>query len=226
MTGSCYLLKTPKCTFLLDCGLLQGPKTVKELNYKPFPFNPHEIDFVLQTHAHIDHSGLLPKLGSTGFKGPIFATEGTKYLLTFMLPDSGYIQEMEVKRLNYRNLRHGKPEVSPIYTKQDAEDCLSLIRGVDYEQWIQVGLDVRARFWNAGHILGSASIEIEGEGGQPLRLLFSGDLGPDNKLFHPDPDAPANFDYVVSEATYGGRERADTTTIARRSVLRTEVVKL
>jgi metallo-beta-lactamase family protein len=144
-----------------------------------------------------------------------------------MLPDSGYIQEMEVRQLNRRNLRHGKPEVTPIYTRQDAEDSLSRIHAVDYERWVRVGPGVRARFWNAGHILGSASIELEidAKDGHALRLLFSGDLGPDNKLFHPDPDAPASFDYVVSEATYGGRERADTTAKARRSALAAEVTQ-
>ena len=227
VTGSSYLLQTPHSTFLVDCGLFQGPKAVRALNYEPFPFRSEDIDFVLLTHAHIDHSGLLPKLTSTGFKGHIFATEGTKDLLTFMLPDSGYIQEMEVEHLNRRNQRRGKAEVSPIYTRKDAEECLPHIMAVDYEDWAVVGPDVRARFWNAGHILGSASIEIEidQDGGQPLRLLFSGDIGPDNKLFHPDPGAPANFDYVISESTYGDRERPDTSVASRRAGLREEVAK-
>ena len=225
VTGSCYLLQTDQCRFLIDCGLFQGPKTLKELNYRPFPFSPAKIDFVLQTHAHIDHAGLLPKLSKLGFEGPIYATAGTKDLLTFMLPDSGYIQEMEVDHLNFRNLRHGKPAVEPIYTGQDAEDCLTLFRTVDYEVWTEVGPGVRARFWNAGHILGSSSIEVEIEqsDGSPLRLLFSGDIGPDNKLFHPDPVAPSDFDYVISESTYGGRERADITTAARKNTLQQEV---
>lgn len=210
---------------MVDCGLFQGPKTLKELNYGPFPFDPKKVDFVLQTHAHIDHAGLLPKLSSSGFKGPIFASEGTRDLLTFMLPDSGYIQEMEVEHLNHRNRRHGKPEVSPIYTKDDAEECLSLISPVEYEMWKTVGEGVRARFWNAGHILGSASIEVEivTDNGEQLRLLFSGDIGPDNKLFHPDPEAPSNFDYVISETTYGGRERRDVTLLQRRAKLQAEV---
>jgi len=225
VTGSCYWFQTDQCSFLVDCGLFQGPKTLKELNYGPFPFDPAKIDFVLQTHAHIDHSGLLPKLSTLGFDGPIYATEGTKDLLTFMLPDSGYIQEMEVEHLNRRNLRHGKPEVEPIYTREDAEACLSLLEAVDYQVWTSVGPGVRARFWNAGHILGSASIEIEidQENSAPLRLLFSGDIGPDNKLFHPDPEAPSDFDYVISEATYGGRERADVTPEARQNALLHEV---
>ena len=109
VTGSCYLLTTPQSRFLVDCGLFQGPKKVRALNYEPFPFRPDDVDFVLQTHAHIDHSGLLPKLTSTGFTGKIFAAEGTRDLLTFMLPDSGYIQEMEVEHRNRRNQRRAKP---------------------------------------------------------------------------------------------------------------------
>ena len=225
VTGSCYLLQTPQSTFLVDCGLFQGPRNVKELNYEPFPFIPGRIDFVLQTHAHIDHAGLLPKLTKTGFAGPIFATEGTKDLLSFMLPDSGYIQEMEVEHRNRRNLRRGKAEVSPIYTQRDADACLSHFRTVEYEEWTPVGPDVRARFWNAGHILGAASIEVEIDQDEkpPLRLLFSGDIGPDSKLFHPNPDAPADFDYVFAESTYGNRERPETTTASRRAALQVEV---
>ena len=227
VTGSCYLLTTPQSKFLVDCGLFQGPKKVRALNYEPFPFQPQDVDFVLQTHAHIDHSGLLPKLTSTGFTGKIFATEGTRDLLSFMLPDSGYIQEMEVEHRNRRNQRRGKAEVAPIYTRKDAEACLSHVVAFDYEDWVQVGPDVRARFWNAGHILGSASIEIEidEEGDQPLRLLFSGDIGPDNKLFHPAPHAPVDFDYVISESTYGNRERPETSVVLRRAALQSEVAK-
>ncbi|MFD0914832.1 MBL fold metallo-hydrolase [Pseudahrensia aquimaris] len=224
VTGSCYWLKTPTCSFLVDCGLFQGPKTVKSLNYEPFPFDASKIDFVLQTHAHIDHSGLLPKLSKAGFNGSIHATAGTRDLLTFMLPDSGYIQEMEVANLNRRKRRHGKKDVEPIYTQQDAEAVLHQVKAVEYEKWISPGEGVRARFWNAGHILGSASIEVEIEtgdtnDGKPLRLLFSGDLGPDNKLFHPDPDAPTNFDYVISEATYGGKARINRNPKERRDEL-------
>ncbi len=224
VTGSCYWLKTPNCSFLVDCGLFQGPKTVKALNYEDFPFQAEKIDFVLLTHAHIDHAGLIPKLCKAGFTGQIFTTEGTRDLLTFMLPDSGHIQEMEVEHLNRRKLRQGKAEVTPIYTQQDAENSLTAIKAVEYEAWCEVGPGVRARFWNAGHILGSASIEIEIEKSAKskdttLRLLFSGDIGPDNKLFHPDPDAPNGFDYVISESTYGGRSRAHNTPEERRKQL-------
>ena len=227
VTGSCHLMSTPSCSFLVDCGLFQGPKTLKELNYRDFPFDPTKLDFVLQTHAHIDHSGLLPKLFKAGFQGPVYGTRGTLDLLSFMLPDSGHIQEFEVEFLNRRNLRRGKPQVTPIYTKQDAERCLENFKAVEYETWLDAADGVRTRFWNAGHILGSASIEIELRTGdsrsEQLRLLFSGDIGPDNKLFHPDPEAPSNLDYVICESTYGGRRRKRVTPEERRKILADEV---
>lgn len=227
VTGSCYLVRHAGGSFLVDCGLFQGPKTVKQLNYDPFPFDPRKLGFVLLTHAHIDHSGLLPKLVKAGFAGRILTTEGSRDLLTFMLPDSGYIQELEVERLNRRNARRGRDEVQPIYTRDDAETCLGQVVAAAYDSWIECGDGVRARFWNAGHILGSASVEIELATGNPaqrrLRLLFSGDLGPEHKLFHPDPAAPANIDHLIVEATYGDRERPPFTPEARRRALREEV---
>ena len=224
VTGSCYRIEHSRGRFLIDCGMFQGTKTVRELNYGTFPFEPHAIDFVLLTHAHIDHSGLLPKLSKHGFKRAIHATEPTADLLSFMLPDSGHIQESEVEQLNRRNRRRGQDVVEPIYTRRDAEDCLRQIQGVGYEKWIEPGPGVRARFWNAGHILGSASIELHIEDGAgTLHLLFSGDLGPDEKVFHLDPEAPAGFDYVVCESTYGDRDRADATVVERRRALRDEI---
>ena len=228
VTGSCYWLRTDTCSFLVDCGLFQGPETLKELNYGAFPFDPARIDFVLQTHAHIDHSGLLPKLFKSGFAGPVFLTRGTRDLLSFMLPDSGHIQETEVEQLNLRNAKRGRPSVEPIYSRRDAEACLHHFRVVDYETWVEVGEGVSARFWNAGHILGSASIEIEiatnSKEQRLLRLLFSGDIGPEHKLFHPDPDAPENFDYLICESTYGGRGRTRADDEERRLIL-AEAVK-
>lgn len=223
VTGSCYRLRTEKTEFLVDCGLFQGSKTLKELNYREFPFDAKAVKFVLLTHAHIDHSGLLPKLARAGFAGPVYTTEATRDLLAFMLPDSGHIQESEVRLLNRRNQQRGRSPVTPIYTQDDAEAVLSQIRPTVYDEWREVGTGVRARFWNAGHILGSASIEIElaapaGDGG-PLRLLFSGDIGPEHKLFHPDPEAPLNLDYVVCESTYGDRLRELLTPGERRNRL-------
>mgnify|MGYP005838213895 CR=1 FL=1 len=223
VTGSCYWLQNGERQFLVDCGMFQGSKTLKELNYGPFPFDPKKLDFVLLTHAHIDHSGLIPRLVKEGFEGPIFTTAGTFDLLTYMLPDSGHIHEMEVEWLNRRNAQRGRPPVSPIYTKAEAQACLESFSQVDYERWRDVGKGVRARFWNAGHILGAASIEVEvatGDRDQRVaRLLFSGDIGPEHKLFHPEPEAPENWDYICCEATYGGRTREKVTAEERRRIL-------
>jgi metallo-beta-lactamase family protein len=227
VTGSCYLFETRSGRVLVDCGLFQGPKTLKELNYGAFPFRPADIDAVLLTHAHIDHSGLLPKLVHDGFSGRILATRGTIDLCSWMLPDAGSIQESEVAALNRRNAARGRAEVSPIYTQADAVASLRSFTPVDYEKWIDVIPGVRARYWNAGHLLGSASIEIEFADQdaveKPLRVLASGDIGPEAKLLEPDPNAPAGFDYILSESTYGDRERPPLTPDARRGRLAQEV---
>jgi metallo-beta-lactamase family protein len=166
---------------------------------------------------------LLPKLVRNGFAGRILATRGTIDLCSYMLPDAGSIQESEVAALNRRNASRGRAEVTPIYTQADALAALRFFTPVDYEKWVDVIPGVRARYWNAGHLLGSASIEIECADGdtspKPLRILASGDVGPDAKLLQPDPEAPAGFDYVISESTYGNRERPATTPDARRALL-------
>ena len=227
VTGSCHLFETRAGRLLVDCGLFQGPKTLKALNYSNFPFRAAEISTVLLTHAHIDHSGLLPKLTREGFRGRIMATRGTIDLCSYMLPDAGSIQESEVATLNRRNTARGRAEVTPIYTKADAVASLESFRSVDYEKWFEAMPGVRARYWNAGHLLGSASIELEfaGEGasGKPLRALASGDIGPDAKLLEPDPEAPTGLDYVISESTYGDKDRPPITPEERRQHLAVEV---
>lgn len=225
VTGSCIRIEHGEVAFLVDCGLHQGPKTVRELNYRPFPFALSSIGFVLVTHAHIDHTGLLPKLYAEGWRGPVYATAPTIDLLSFMLPDAGHIQEIEVEQLNERNRRRGRPAVTPIYTKRDGEEVVGLCRPVPYGVWQEPAPGVRARWWNAGHILGSASIELElaRPDGRPLRLLVSGDIGPDEKAFHDRPDAPSDLDHLIVESTYGDRERAETTVEDRRRVLAREV---
>ncbi len=226
VTGSCYLLEHGGQRLLIDCGMFQGNKTLRELNYRPLPFRPAEIDCLLLTHAHIDHTGLVPRLVKLGFARPILASAPTIDLASFMLPDSGQIQESEVERLNRRNRRAGRPEIQPIYTEQDAKACIGQMRPVEFGRWVSPTPGIEARLWNAGHILGSASIELklaEAAGGPPLQMLFSGDLGPDEKVFHPEPDAPAGVDYLLCESTYGDRDRADATVVERRAVLAKEI---
>lgn len=226
VTGSCALLRTGKAAALIDCGMFQGNRSVRQLNYEPFPFDPAKLDYVLLTHAHIDHSGLLPKLVRKGFKGPIYATPATCDLLEFMMLDSASIQEYEFERLNRKQHRRGKEDIEPLYTRTDAENLLTLLQAVPYGDWLEPGANVRARFWNAGHILGSASIEVQfpdGGSSNTMRMLFSGDLGPDEKVFHPEPNAPEGFDYIVCESTYGDRERDDYTLENRREALRKEL---
>ena len=227
VTGSCHLFETSAGRLLVDCGLFQGPKTLKELNYGGFPFAPAEIGAVLLTHAHIDHSGLIPKLVRGGFRGRVFATRGTIDLCSFMLPDAGSIQESEVVALNRRNAARGRAQVTPIYTQADAVASLNSFQAVDYESWFEPMPGVRARYWNAGHLLGSASIEIEftgaGKDGKPLRVLASGDIGPDAKLLQPDPQAPTGLDYVLCKSTYGDEDRPPVTRESRRQHLAAEV---
>ncbi len=225
VTGSCFRVVHPGGQFLVDCGLFQGNKTVRELNRKPKPFVARDIDFVLLTHAHIDHAGLLPLLFRKGFAGRVNATVPTNGLLEFLLADSAAIQESDMERKNRYRLQRGEPALSPLYSREDAEAVLENLDGHQYEEWGEVGPGVRARFWNAGHILGSASIEVEvmDEDDKAIRLLFSGDIGPDEKVFYREPDAPAGFDYILCESTYGGRKRDDYTLKERRKALEDEI---
>ena len=224
VTGFCARLTTARASVLIDCGMFQGPKTLKALNYDPFPFEADQIDAVLLTHSHIDHSGLLPKLMRAGFRGPILATAGTRDLCEVMLPDAGDIQESEVRRLNRRNQQRGRAEVEPIYTARDAQRTLELFRAVKLGHAVEVAPGITARYWEAGHILGSASIEVtvETEEG-PVTLLFSGDLGPGGRDFLPDPEGPSGVDHLIVESTYGGRSRPMLDPAARRRLLAQEL---
>ena len=225
VTGSCYLIETPKARVLIDCGMFQGSRSMSELNYRAFPFKPDSIDALVLTHAHIDHTGVVAKLTKQGFKKSIHATAATTDLCAIMLPDSGHIQEMDVMQLNRRNARKGKAEVQPIYTLLDAMACLEQFVSHGFEEWFSPAAGIRMRYWNAGHLLGSASIEVEveQEGQKALRILFSGDIGPDNKMLEADPEGPANWDYVICESTYGGNDRFERDENKRRELLAVEL---
>jgi metallo-beta-lactamase family protein len=224
VTGSCYRVVHPGGQFLVDCGLFQGNRSVRELNLKPTPFDPRAISFLLLTHAHIDHAGLLPKLYREGWRGPMWMTEPTSGLLEYLLPDSAGIQEGEAERATKKQNRRGDEPAKPLYTMEDANEALAHRNTCQYGEWITPGPGVRARYWNAGHIIGSASIEVEvKDGDKTIRLMFSGDIGPDEKVFYNEPEGPAGFDYILCESTYGGREREDYTLVQRRDALKTEI---
>lgn len=221
VTGSCMEFRTPESRILVECGLFQGSRSLEALNHGPLSFHPKQIDAVVLTHAHIDHSGLLPRLVAEGFSGPIWCTQQTSDLLEYMLADAGRIQESEAERRNRRRDRAGETSFRPIYTEADALAAWQQTGSIEREEWFEPAPGFRARLWNAGHILGSASVELEAEG---ARVLCSGDLGPQNKAFYLDPDAPAGFDHVICESTYGDRIRQQVTIKERRELLEAEIL--
>ena len=158
VTGSNFLVEAAGKKFLVDCGLYQGKSELEEQNYREFDYNPAEIDFMLLTHAHIDHSGRIPKLYNDGFKGPIYAHKATCDLCQIMLPDSGHIQEMEAEWKNKKRIRKGQPIRGPLYTAEDALKCMEIFVPVKYDEIIQVSEDIYVRFNDAGHMLGSSTI--------------------------------------------------------------------
>lgn len=219
VTGSCMQFTVAGRSILVDCGLFQGSRTLEMLNSGDFAFDPRTIDAVVLTHAHIDHSGLLPKLVKHGFSGPVWCTGQTQDLLEYMLADSGRIHETEAERRNRRSDRAGDEPFRPIYTEADAIEAWRLCRSVELGEAFEPAPGFNARLWNAGHILGSASAELSFAG---VRTLCSGDIGPDNKAFLPEPTGPRGFDYVVCESTYGDEARDRVTLEERRKLLETE----
>jgi metallo-beta-lactamase family protein len=184
----------------------QGADTKGTLGEGGFAYEPNEIDAVLLTHAHIDHSGLLPLLVKRGFKGKIFATSATGKLATIMLPDSGHIQEQEAEYQNRKNLRAGKPPVEPLYTVDDATNCLSKFAPVEYNEVVSVLDGVTAKFVDAGHLLGSSSVEVwVKENEKTVKLAFSGDIGRTDRPIIADPTPLDSADFLVMEGTYGDR---------------------
>ena len=206
VTGSCTLVETDDTKILVDCGMFQGSKDLKELNYGEFNFSPAEIDYVILTHAHIDHSGLIPKLVKKGFKGTVIATKPTTDLCSILLPDSGYIQELEVERKNRKLARAGKPLLEPIYTHLDAKRALMFFSTLDYNLKVDLTPTISIRFQDAGHILGSSIVEIWAkENNYETKVVFSGDIGNLNQPIIQDPTVIEETDYLVMETTYGNR---------------------
>ena len=206
VTGSNFLVEAAGKKFLVDCGLYQGKAELEEQNYREFDYNPAEIDFMLLTHAHIDHSGRIPKLYNDGFKGPVYAHKATCDLCQIMLPDSGHIQEMEAEWKNKKRIRKGQPTRGPLYTAEDALKCMEIFVPVKYDEIIQVSENIYVRFNDAGHMLGSSTIEIWAkEDGKETKAVFSGDLGNNDIPLLSEPTMIDNCDYLVMESTYGSR---------------------
>ena len=209
VTGSCYLVETGGFNVLVDCGLFQEREFVSR-NWKPFPVFPHRIDAVLLTHSHLDHAGLLPKLVREGYSGPILATSASVDLLDIVLTDSARIQEEDAAYKRRRHKREGRkgphPEV-PLYTVKDANRCFPMMKPVHYGEDVALSDHVSVRFFDAGHILGAAMLEMTVDrGGSPRRILFSGDIGQWDKPLVQDPTVFRQADYVVMESTYGNRD--------------------
>ena len=206
VTGSNFLVEGAGKKFLVDCGMYQGSATDEFENEEPFLFNVNEIDFMLLTHAHIDHSGRIPKLYNEGYRNQVIATKATCDLCSIMLPDSGHIQEMEVEWKNKKKERKGEEPLPPLYTAADAAKCLEIFRPVQYDEIIDIDENIKVRFDDAGHMLGSAIIEVwVTENGKTEKIVFTGDLGNNDIPLLSPPTMIENTDYLVMESTYGNR---------------------
>lgn len=204
VTGSNYLVKTENYNILVDCGMFQGNEEMEKLNYNDFPYNPSEIDFLILTHAHIDHSGRIPKLVKDGFKGRIITTNATYDLCKIMLRDSAKIQESDIEWENRKRQRAGKKPIEPLYTMDDAENSLKYFEPYFVDQKIKINNNIQIRLKDAGHILGSAILELwVKENNEEVKIVFSGDLGMPGRPIINSPDYIEEADYLVIESTYG-----------------------
>ena len=203
VTGSCTLLEVGGRYYLVDCGMEQGVDVFQNM---PLPVAANAIEAVFLTHAHIDHSGMLPKLCKDGFSGPIYATEATCDLCNIMLRDSAHIQESEAQWRSRKAERAGEPLVEPTYTMNDALAAIKLLRPVRYQEMLRVAEGIDLRMTDIGHLLGSAAIELWlTEGEEHRKIVFSGDVGNTNQPLLNDPKPVEEADYLVIESTYGDR---------------------
>jgi len=206
VTGSSFLVRDADFTIMIDCGMFQGTDQIRERNFSHQNYAPKKIDALLLTHAHIDHSGLVPKLVKNGFYGNIYTTKATADLCSIMLPDSAHIQEMDTEFINKKNLKLGRAPVQPLYSMDDATECLKNFVPVSYDEIIQVHPRVEVRFRDAGHILGSSFIEMwVDEGNSKTKIVFSGDIGPKEQAIICDPKIVDEADILLIESTYGDR---------------------
>jgi metallo-beta-lactamase family protein len=206
VTGSAYLLETSNAKILLECGLVQGSREDEQANAQAFPFDPRSLDAVVLSHAHLDHSGRLPKLVAEGFDGPIYMTNPTSELLEIMLKDAAFLEQRDTEWENKRRRRAGKAEIEPLFTLQDAEAALLHCELVDYGERKQIASGIAICFRDAGHILGSAIVEIiVHERGTERKLVFTGDLGNSCAALLRDPESIAEADVLLLESTYGDR---------------------
>lgn len=205
VTGTCFHLEMPGISMLVDCGMFQGADA-DTINRSPFAFAPSDIDILFLTHAHIDHSGLLPKLVRDGFAGKVITTSATADLVELMLYDSAHIQESDAELMTKKALRAGREPVSPLYTADDVNNVIPLITRIPYGKLLHTGKGIRYRFLDAGHILGSGSLELWFQDGPgEKKIVFSGDIGKKGNPIINDPSTTTESDYVVMESTYGNR---------------------
>lgn len=207
VTGSKHLITTNEGKkILLDCGMFQGKGLDTDSMNRNLMFNPAEIDYLILTHAHIDHSGLIPYMYKLGFRGSIICTNATRDLCSIMLADSAHIQELDIKWFNKKRTRDGLKPVDPIYGQTEAEKCMDLFIGIAYDRRFQINDKINVKFTNTGHMLGSAVINLELiEDGKKVHLAYTGDIGrPHNRIIHP-PTAFPQCDYLITESTYGDR---------------------
>jgi metallo-beta-lactamase family protein len=205
VTGSKYLLEAGGERLLVDCGLFQGLKELRLRNWSPLPIAPSSIHWLVLTHAHLDHTGYIPRLVNDGFRGPIYASAGTQDLCRLLLPDSGHLQEEDARYANKKGFSKHKPAL-PLYTQDDAVRCLNLFRPVDESKPLDLSSHYSVRFFRAGHILGARSLEVTvRESGSSRRIVFSGDIGRYNQLLIKEPQTPDGADILLLESTYGDR---------------------